>query len=318
MTFADILARSVPSLYVDTSPQVLESHANDWSESPAGYASAVAFPADVEQVRGLVLAAARHGIPLVPSGGRTGLSGGAVAASGEVVVSFDRMRRILDFNPVERAVTVEAGVVTQQVQEFAREQGLFYPVSFASEGSSQVGGNIATNAGGLRVLRYGLTRDRIRGLKVVTGRGDVLDCNRGLVKNASGYDFRHLFIGSEGTLGFVVEATMKLTDPPAPSRVMLLALDELAGVMPLFDLLQSSLGLSAFELFNDRCMDHVRQAHGLPDPLGQAAPWYVVTEFDCPGESSERIALECFERAVENGWLRDGVISQSEKQAADL
>ena len=169
MTFADILARSVPSVYVDTSPQVLESHANDWSESPAGCASAIAFQADVEQVRGLVLAAARHGIPLVPSGGRTGLSGGAVAAFGEVVVSFDRMRRILDFNPMERTVTVEAGVVTQQVQDFAREQGLFYPVDFASSGSSQVGGNISTNAGGIKVIRHGMTRDWVAGLKLVTG-----------------------------------------------------------------------------------------------------------------------------------------------------
>ena len=318
MDFARQMQRDCPDLEVVTDPGVLESHGQDWSHFRTPAPAAVVFPRSVEQVRELVRAAARHRIPLVPSGGRTGLSGGAVACSGEVVVSFDRMRRILDFNAVERTVTVEAGVVTAQLQAFARDKGLYYPVSFASEGSSQVGGNIATNAGGIRVIRYGMTRDRVAGLKVVTGTGEVLDCNRGLVKNASGYDFRHLFIGSEGTLGFVVEATMKLTDPPAPSRVMLLALDKLAGVMPLFDLLQSFLGLSAFELFNDRSMHHVRLAHGLPDPLGQAAPWYVVTEFDCPGESTERIALECFERAVESGWLRDGVISQNEKQAADL
>jgi FAD/FMN-containing dehydrogenase len=318
MTFADILVRSVPSLHVDTSPQVLESHANDWSESPAGRASAVAFPADVEQVRGLVLAAAGHGIPLVPSGGRTGLSGGAVAASGEVVVSFDRMRRILDFNAVERTVTVEAGVVTQQVQDFASEQGLFYPVSFASEGSSQVGGNIATNAGGIRVLRYGATRERVAGLKVVTGRGDVLDCNRGLVKNASGYDLRHLFVGSEGTLGLICEATLRLVDPPLPSRVMLLALPDMDGLMRVFAHLQGELDLSAFEFFDDRSLQHVCRGQGLQAPFDERHPLYVVTEFDCPDDERERHALAAFEHGLGQGWLGDGLISHNERQARDL
>ncbi len=113
----------------------------------------------------------------MPSGGRTGLSGGAVADAGEVVVSFDRMRRILDFNAVDRTLTVEPGVVTQVIQEYAAQRNLYYPVSFASEGSSQIGGNIATNAGGIRVLRYGLTRDQVVGLKVIDGRGALLECN---------------------------------------------------------------------------------------------------------------------------------------------
>lgn len=162
----------------------------------------------------LVAVAVEHRIPLVPSGGRTGLSGGAIAAAGEVVVSFDRMRQILEFNPVDRTLTVEPGVVTQAVQDYALKQNLYYPVSFAAEGSSQVGGNIATNAGGIRVLRYGLTRDWVAGLKIIDGRGELLECNGGLVKNASGYDFRHLLIGSEGTLGLIVEATLRLTNSP--------------------------------------------------------------------------------------------------------
>jgi FAD/FMN-containing dehydrogenase len=318
MTFADILAKSVPSLQVETSPSVLESHARDWSQSPPGRASAVAFPASVEQVRGLVLAAVEHGMPLVPSGGRTGLSGGAVAAYGEVVVSFDRMRRILDFNPVERTVTVQAGVVTQQLQAFAREQGLFYPVSFASEGSSQVGGNIATNAGGIRVLRYGATRERVAGLKVVTGRGDVLDCNRGLVKNASGYDLRHLFVGSEGTLGLICEATLRLADPPLPSRVMLLALPNLDALMRAFAHFRRELDLSAFEFFDERSLHHVRRAQGLRRPFDDRHPLYVVTEFDCPDTASEQRALAAFEHGLGQAWLSDGLISQNERQAVEL
>lgn len=318
MTFADILVKSVPSLRVETSRSVLESHARDWSDSPPARASAVVFPADIGQVQGLVLAAVEHGIPLVPSGGRTGLSGGAVAASGEVVVSFDRMRRILDFNPVERTVTVEAGVVTQAVQAFARDQGLYYPVSFASEGSSQIGGNIATNAGGIRVLRYGATRERVAGVKVVTGRGEVLDCNRGLVKNASGYDLRHLFVGSEGTLGLICEATLRLVDPPSPSRVMLLALRDLNSLMRVFAHFNGALGLSAFEFFDHGSLRHVRRAQGLPAPFSEPHALYAVTEFDCPDEAREQEALEAFGHGMERGWLSDGVISQNGRQAAEL
>src|SRR5699024_12276165 len=120
---------------------------------------------------------------------------------------MDRMNKVVSFNPFDRAVKVQAGVVTQQLQEFAEEQGLFYPVDFASAGSSQIGGNIGTNAGGIKVIRYGMTRDWVSGVTVVTGAGDVLELNKGRMKNATGYDLRQLFIDAEGTQGHVVEAT---------------------------------------------------------------------------------------------------------------
>jgi FAD/FMN-containing dehydrogenase len=137
-----------------------------------------------------------------------------VAAHGEVVVALDRLNAIADFNATERTVRCGAGVVTQQLQAFADQQGLFYPVDFASSGSSQIGGNIATNAGGIKVIRYGMTRDWVAGLKVVTGSGELLDLNRGLVKNNTGYDLMQLMIGSEGTLGIIVEATLRLAPKP--------------------------------------------------------------------------------------------------------
>ena len=178
--------------------------------------SAVVFPETLEEVVALVRLANAQAFALVPSGGRTGLSGGAVAERGEVVVSFDRMNRILGFDPAERLARCQAGVATGALQAFAEERGLFHPVDFAASGSSQIGGNIATNAGGIRVIRHGLTRDWIAGLTVVTGAGNVLRCNNGLVKNATGYDFRHLLIGSEGTLGLVVEADVRLANRPPP------------------------------------------------------------------------------------------------------
>ncbi len=203
----------------------------DWTRSFTVAPSAIVFVESLEEVVALVRLANEEGFALVPSGGRTGLSGGAVAGNGEVVVSFDRMNRILDFDATDRLVRCQAGVVTQALHAFAEEQGLFYPVDFASAGSSQIGGNIATNAGGIKVIRYGLTRDWVAGLTAVTGAGEVLDCNRGLVKNATGYDLRHLLIGSEGTLGLVVEAQMRLAGRPAPQRVMVLGVPAFADIL---------------------------------------------------------------------------------------
>jgi FAD/FMN-containing dehydrogenase len=241
-----------------------------------------------------------------------------VADAGEVVVSFDRMRRIIDFNAVDRTLTVEPGVVTQAVQDYAAQRNLYYPVSFASEGSSQIGGNIATNAGGIRVLRYGLTRDQVAGLKVVDGQGVLLECNGGLVKNASGYDLRHLFIGSEGTLGLIVEATLRLTDPPLPSRVMLLAVSDLDAMTRVFRQFNDALNLTAFEFLSDRAMSHVRAGHGLPAPMETTTPYYALLEFDCADAGVEDLALQQFETCLDQGVVADGVISQSEAQAADL
>jgi FAD/FMN-containing dehydrogenase len=278
-----ILKTQAPGIEVSTDPAALESHGCDWTRYREPDPAAIVFPRSSDEVQQLVRVAAEHRIPLVPSGGRTGLSAGAVADDGEVVVSFDRMRKVLEFNAVDRTLKVEAGVVTQVIQEYAQQQGLYYPVSFASQGSSQIGGNIATNAGGIRVLRYGLTRDQVAGLKVVDGRGELLECNNALVKNASGYDLRHLLIGSEGTLGLVVEATLKLTDPPSPSRVLLLAVTGLEATMDIFRLFNDALVLTAFEFFCDRSMHHVRERNNLAAPMEADTPFYVLLEFDNPG-----------------------------------
>ncbi len=313
-----ILKEQCSELEISTDPAVLQSHGCDWTRFRKPRPAAVVFPRSIEQVAKLVRVAAELHVPLVPSGGRTGLSGGAVAGAGELVVSFDRMRRILDFNAVDRRLTVEPGVVTQAVQEYALQQNLYYPVSFAAEGSSQIGGNIATNAGGIRVLRYGLTRDWVAGLKVIDGRGELIECNAGLVKNASGYDFRHLFIGSEGTLGMVVEATLRLTDIPPPSRVMLLAVTGLEAMMQVFRCFNNALTLTAFEFLSDNALSHVRRGHDLPAPMDADSPFYALLEFESSNEQQEELGLQCFEQCLGDGTVVDGVMSQSEAQAADL
>lgn len=296
-------------------PDTLAQWGCDWTRSFTVAPSAVVFPESVEEVVALVRLANENGFALVPSGGRTGLSGGAVAGNGEVVVSFDRMNRILDFSEADRLVRCQAGVVTGALQAFAEEKGLFYPVDFASSGSSQIGGNISTNAGGIKVIRYGMTRDWVAGLKVVTGAGEVIDCNNGLIKNNTGYDLRHLFVGAEGTLGLVVEADMRLTRQPAPQQVMVLGVPAFHDILKVLAAFQSSLTLSAFEFFSERALTKVLAHRELQRPLPEPVPFYALLEFD---ESDAEQAMAVFERTVEEGWVTDGVLSQSDRQAADL
>ncbi|EIL96013.1 fad linked oxidase [Rhodanobacter sp. 115] len=239
------LARRLPGLRLLTDAGDLEHYGRDWTRRWTPAPLAIALPATIEEVQGIMRWANEHHVAVVPSGGRTGLSGGAVAANGELVLSLARMNRVLGFDAVDRTLTVQPGIALEAVHTAAREHGLIYPVDFASRGSCSIGGNIATNAGGIRVIRYGNTREWIAGLKVVAGNGELLELNRGLVKNSSGYDFRHLLIGSEGTLGIVVEATLKLTNPPPSSQVMLLALLDLDALTQVFAAFRAKLSLQA-------------------------------------------------------------------------
>ena len=300
---------------VRTDAEALANWGRDWTRSFTVAPRAIVFPETTDEVVALVRAANTNGWSLVPSGGRTGLSGGAVASNGEIVVSFDRMNRILDFNEADRVVRCQAGVVTEALQAFAQEKGLYYPVDFASSGSSHIGGNIATNAGGIRVIRHGLTRDWVAGLKVVTGTGAVLDLNHGLVKNATGYDLRHLFIGSEGTLGFIVEAQMWLAQAPLQQMVMVLGVERFPDILKVLARFQSGLTLSAFEFFSELALQKVTAHRKLRRPLDQPAAFYALLEFDI---DSLDVALRIFEACVDDGWVGDGVVSQSEAQAAEL
>ncbi len=311
------LQDAVPGLVLKTDPADLEHYGRDWTRRWTPAPLAIAFPTSNAEVQAVVRWARDAGVALVPSGGRTGLSGGAVAADGELVLSLERMQRVLDFDPVDRTLTVQAGIALETAQEAARGHGLAYPVDFAARGSCSIGGNIATNAGGIRVLRYGNTREWIAGLKLVTGTGELLDLNRGLAKNSSGYDLRHLAIGAEGTLGVVVEATLRLTEPPPDTSVMLLALPSFEGLMRVFAELRAQLALEAFEFFTDRALHHVL-AHGAQAPFAEAHPYYVVAEFASGSEAQDAAVLSAFEYCTAEGWVADGVISQSQAQAAQL
>ena len=311
------LRQAIPALALKTAPADLEHYGRDWTRRWTPAPLAIALPDSIGQVQAVVRWANAQGVAIVPSGGRTGLSGGAVASRGELVVSLERMNRVLGFDAVDRTLTVQPGAVLQTVQDAAREQGLAYPVDFGARGSCTIGGNIATNAGGIRVIRYGNTRDWIAGLKLVTGSGELLELGRSLVKDASGYDLRQLVIGAEGTLGIVVEATLRLADPPPPAQTMLLAVPSFEVLMDVFALFRGRLRLQAFEFLTDRGLEHVL-AHGGQNPFDAVHPWYVLTEYDAAAEADQADALAVFEQAAEHGWVLDGVIANSEEQARQL
>ncbi len=312
------LSEIVGEDWVKTDPADLQTYGTDWTRQFPVAPSVIVMPKTVAEVQAVVKLANEIPFKLVPSGGRTGLSGGAVATDGEVVLVLDRMNQILDFNAADRQVTCEAGVVTEQLQQFAESQGLFYPVDFASSGSSQLGGNVATNAGGIKVIRYGMTRSWVTGMKVVTGRGDLLDLNRGLTKNATGYDFRHLFIGSEGTLGVVVELTMALSAPPQDPAVLILGVEDMTQTMPVLEAFQNRLSLTAFEFFSEQALQHVIAEKNLARPFETASNFYALIEFEQRGEEDLEAAMALFEHCLEQGWIVDGTISQSLTQAESL
>ena len=312
------LVEIVGSDWVKTDDVELQYYGKDWTNVFHSDPIAIVLPSSIEDAQAIVEVAMENQVALVPSGGRTGLSGGAVAEQHEIVVAFDRMNKILNFDAVDRQVICQPGVITEQLQQFADDNDLFYPVDFSSSGSSQIGGNVATNAGGIKVIRYGMTRNWILGMKVVTGTGEVLDLNRGLIKNATGYDFRHLFIGSEGTLGLIVELTVALCPKPQDPKVLLLGVEQLTDTMEVLKAFRNKLELTAFEFFSDKAMSHVIAEKGLQRPFESICSFYALIEFENVAEQDLENAMELFEYCLERGWIVDGTISQSRAQAENL
>ncbi|MCF9034257.1 FAD-binding oxidoreductase [Acinetobacter nectaris] len=303
---------------VKTDASSLENWGKDYTKHFEPNPSVIVFPSSTEQVQQIVQFANANQIAITPSGGRTGLSAGAVASNGEIVVSLDKMSQILDFFPADRMVRIQAGVVTEQLQEYAESKDMYYPVDFASAGSSQMGGNIATNAGGIKVIKYGMTRNWVLGLTVVTGKGDVLRLNKGMIKNATGYALQHLFIGGEGTLGIVTEAEIKLERKPHDLQVMVLGVPDFDAVMPILHAFQSKIDLTAFEFFGEVAMQKVLDHGHVQRPFDTECPYYVLLEFEAPYEPIMDAAMEIFEHCMEEGWVLDGVLSQSLDQVESL
>lgn len=291
----------------------LEYYGQDWLKLFNANPSLVVFPKTTKDVVQLVHWARKNKVPLVPSGGRTGLSGSATAVNGEIIVSFEKMNRMIDFNEFEETLTVQPGMITKSVQQLAQERGFFMPISFSAEGSSHIGGNVATNAGGIHVIRYGLMRNWVKGIQVVTGKGEVLNLGRRLVKDATGYNLMHLFIGSEGTLGFITEVSLALTRKPNSLNVFLLAVPHLTDIIEIYSCFKKEISLHAFEVFTHQALEYVEKNH--PSPLSKKSPYYILMEIL---EEEQAKALNVFEKLMNDGKIDDGTMSQNEKQARQI
>jgi FAD/FMN-containing dehydrogenase len=316
---AHLFRASLPESRILTDDSSKAFYGRDWLKDFTPNPSLITLPETTQEVQSIVQVCLQHKLALVPSGGRTGLSGGAAATQGEVVVSLERMRKINEINRVDRTVRCEAGVTLEQLQNAAAEQGLYFPIDFSSRGSAQIGGNIATNAGGIRVIKYGNYRESVLGLTVVTGTGAILKLNGALFKNNSGYDIRNLFIGSEGTLGIITEAILTLTSKPRDVVRVLCGLTNAESILPLLTFARDSLpNLSAFEFMERLPFQEVVTHRALRDPLAQPYSAYALIEFeiDTPADA-EKIQM-VFGEAYEKDLIQDVVVSESSAQANEL
>ncbi|WP_122664324.1 FAD-binding oxidoreductase [Pseudomonas viridiflava] len=291
-----------------------------------GRVVAIVRPADTEQVAAVVRLCVAHDSPVVVQGGNTGLMGGATpdASGTAVLVLLDRLNRVRAVDTDNDTFTVEAGCILQNLQEVAREAGRLFPLSLGAEGSCTIGGNLGTNAGGTAVLRYGNTRELTLGLEVVTAEGEIWHGLRGLRKDNTGYDLRDLYIGSEGTLGIITAATLKLFPLPKAQATAFLAFDSLAQAVGFLSHARAGFGasLTAFELLTADCLALLReQFPDGPQPFSKAAqPWFALLELS--DNHSESHARQSFEEvlgaAFESELLADALIAESLAQSEAL
>jgi len=319
--FSDI----VGSEHALSDPEQQLPYLREWRDRYVGQAALVLRPATTEQVAEIMKTAHESGVGIVPQAGNTGLVGGQIPSEtgAEIVLSVSRLKRIRTVDPGGIAMVVEAGVTLAQVHAAADEGGRLFPLSLPSEGSCQIGGVLATNAGGVDVLAYGNARNLTLGLEVVLADGRIWDGLKTLKKDNTGYDLRDLFIGSEGTLGIITAAALKLFPKPAEKATALVALPKIESALSLFRLAEGRAhsGLTAFEFMSRFTIELVLRH--IPDtklPLQEKAPWYVLIEV-C-GAEADGTAAATLERvlaeAAEKGLVTDGVIAGSLAQAKAL
>ncbi|MFL5254121.1 MAG: FAD-binding oxidoreductase [Rhodopila sp.] len=301
------------------------AYAEDWRRLYQGRTAAVVRPGSTQELAGVVRLCAAEGTPIVPQGGNTSMVGGAVPNEdgSEIVVSLARLNRIRELDPADMTMTIEAGVTLKAAQLAAADQGCLLPLSISSEGTAQIGGVLAVNAGGNNTVRYGNARDLVLGLEVVLPDGTIWNGLRRLRKDNTGYCLRQLFVGSEGTLGIITAAVLKLVPQPKEIEVALCAVESPEAALNLFTRFQAhdAASISAFELMSGLGMSFVlKHIPGATLPLENAAPFYVLVELATPRpQAGLRAMLEqILEQALEDGIVADAVIAESESQRASL
>ena len=284
---------------------------------------AVVLPADATQVAAVVKCCAAARVSIVPQGGNTGAVGGAVARADQIILNLGRLNRVLEVDPVNHTIAVQGGCILAEVQEAAQRHARFFPLNLGARGSCQIGGNLATNAGGINVLRYGNARDLVLGVEAVLADGRIWNGLNALRKNNAGYDLKNLFIGSEGTLGIITAATLKLFPAPRSRVVALMGVPDPDAALALLGRLRDTTSdrLSTFELMAKIAVQSaVRHIHGQRDPLKDLHPWYVLAVADSSADEPElRHRVEaCMADGMDAGMVRDAVIAENETQAERL
>jgi FAD/FMN-containing dehydrogenase len=316
---AEILT-SFGSDFLVQDPAELETYGKDWTKVYLPAPSAITFPKTTDEVSRLLKLCTKHRVAVVPSGGRTGLAGGAVASNGEVVLSLKKMSRMGEVDTMAQTVRVQAGAVTEGVHEHCKTHGLTWPVDFASKGSSHVGGNLSTNAGGVKVIHYGMARNWVLGLQVVTMDGTIHEFNGALEKNNTGLDLRQLFIGTEGTLGVITEATLKLARLPGTADVFFFRLKDIDSVFQLFqEARKGPFTLMAFETLTHNCLEAVVANRKVPSPFAEAHGAYALMEVERPHSPDAQAVLDQWLEALfEKGLVLDGTLAQSPQEGRNL
>ena len=297
----------------------MDGYMREWRQIWTGRSPLVLRPGSTEEVSRILTIANETRTAIVPQGGNTGLCGGQIPtdAGNEVVLSLDRMTRILDVDPADNTITVEAGAVLKSVQDAADAVDRLFPLSLASEGSCRIGGNLSTNAGGLNVIAYGNTRDLCLGLEVVLADGRIWNGLKRLRKDNTGYDLRDLFIGAEGTLGIITAAVMKLVPRPKSRETAFIAVPSPQAAVDLLSLAQDMSGnrVVGFELIAEIALQFSIRHAGLRHPLAEASPWYVLAELSDPVPGA---MMAIFEAAMARGLVTDAALAQSDAQRHDF
>jgi D-lactate dehydrogenase (cytochrome) len=297
-------------------------YTTDWRKRYRGSAVVVVKPGSTAEVAAVIRACNESRTGVVPQGGNTGLCGAATpdSSGSQIVLNLSRMNRVREIDTHNSTITVEAGCVLANLQKAAAEAGRLFPLSLASEGSCEIGGNLSTNAGGTAVLRYGNTRDLVLGLEVVLPSGDIWDGLRGLRKDNTGYDLKQLFVGAEGTLGVITAAVMKLFPLPRSRATAVVALEDPNHALELLKRTLEGCGerLTGFELFSDLCLSLVlKHFRDVAPPFPRRFPQYVLMELSDtrPGGAVASLVESILGQALEEGCILDAVIAQTESQS---
>ncbi len=285
-----------------------------WMGSPLCPAKAIVRPATTEELSAVMKLCHENNQTVTTHGGMTGLVGGTLSQPEDVVVSLERMRNIVEIDSANRTLTAEAGVTLQAIQEAAEANSLFYPVDLGARGTASIGGNISTNAGGNRVLRYGMTRESVLGLEVVLADGTIVSSLSKVIKNNTGYDLRQLFIGSEGTLGIVTKAVLRLRPQARGEATALVAVEDFSQLSKLLSLAEGALSgsLSSFEVMWNDFYSLVTSFERHKAPLPATSPFYVILETQGKSDEAEQARLEeLLGEALEQELISDAILTQS-------